>query len=146
MRIRGDKRHRRRLKKMRGLELVNELGKQVFVAADAVRGEAQFLIAEGSIQGAGHVPSAPGEAPNLDEGGLTAGITAHRTGPLKAVAESAAPYALAQEYGATIKDGFGKGIEIVLPERPYMRPAAKKVRGDYLINIRASVSRIIRKG
>ena len=135
MRIRGDKRHRRRLKKMRGLELVNELGKQVFIAADAVRGEAQFLIAEGSIQGAGHVPSKPYEAPNLEFGVLTAGITARRTAPLKAIAESAAPYAVHLEVGTS-----------KMIERPYMKPAAGKVRGEYLINIRAGVNRIMRKG
>lgn len=135
MKITGDKRHRNRLKRMRGLELVNELGKRVFIAADAVRGEAQALIAEGSIQGAGHVPSKPYDPPNLDTGVLSAGITARRTAPLKAIAESAAPYAVYLEVGTS-----------KMIERPYMRPAAKVVRAEYLINIRAGVNRIMRKG
>lgn len=134
VKITGDSRHLRRVRRLRGRELVSALGKDVFVAADRVRGEAQFLIAKGSIQGKGHVPSAPGEPPNLDTGVLTAGITARRTGALRAVAESAAPYAVHLEWGTSRME-----------ERPYMRPAAQTVRGDYAINVRGSVNRLIRK-
>lgn len=134
VKITGDDRHLRRVRRLRGRELVSALGKDVFVAADRVRGEAQFLIAKGSIQGKGHVPSAPGEPPNLNKGVLTAGITARRTGALRAVAESAAPYAVHLEWGTSRME-----------ERPYMRPAAQTVRGDYAINVRGSVNRLIRK-
>lgn len=140
MKITGAGKHRRRLTRMRGRELVLELSKQVYIAADRVRGEAQFLIAKGSIQGKGHQPSKPGEPPNLDTGVLTAGITARLTGSLKAVAESAAPYAAAQEYGHRYDDGR------VLEERPYMRPAAKTVRKEYVINVSRAVARVNRKG
>jgi HK97 gp10 family phage protein len=135
MKITGAGKHRRRLSRMRGRELVLELSKQVYIAADRVRGEAQFLIAKGSIQGKGHQPSKPGEPPNLDTGVLSAGITARLTGSLKAVAESAAPYAAHLEYGTS-----------KMAERPYMRPAAKTVRKDYQVNVARAVSRINRKG
>lgn len=131
--IRGDKRHRQRLTAMRGQRLVLQLSKKVYVAADRVRAEAQYLIAKGSIQGKGHQPSAPGEPPNLDTGVLTAGITARYTAPLKAVAESAAPYAVHLEYGTSR-----------MAERPYMRPAAKTVRGQFTLDVRASVNNVIR--
>ena len=66
---------------------------------------------------------------------LTAGITSRRTGPLSAVAESAAPYAVVLETGSS-----------KMAERPYMKPAARIVKEDYVINIRAGVNRVIRKG
>lgn len=135
MKITGDRRHRQRIQRLKGQALVAELGKRVFVAADQVRGEAQYLIAKGSVQGKGHVPSRPGEPPNLDTGVLTAGITSRRTGPLSAVAESAAPYAVVLETGSS-----------KMAERPYMKPAARIVKEDYVINIRAGVNRVIRKG
>lgn len=133
VRIRGDKRHRQRLTAIRGQRLVLQLSKKVYVAADRVRAEAQYLIAKDSIQGKGHLPSAPGEPPNLDTGVLTAGITARYTAPLKAVAESAAPYAVHLEYGTSR-----------MAERPYMRPAAKTVRGQFTLDVRASVNNVIR--
>ena len=133
--FKGVNRHRKHLKQMRGRELVNELGKRVFVAADQVRAEAHVLIAQGSTQGAGHTPSKPGEPPNLDTGLLTSKTTARRTAPLKAVAESAAPYSVALEMGTS-----------KMAERPFMRPAARTVRQQYAINIRAGVNRVNRKG
>lgn len=131
----GEAAHRKRLTAMQGQNLVHKLNKRVFIAADRVRGEAQFLIAKGSIQGKGHVPSAPGQSPNLDTGVLTAGVTARFTGPLRAVAESAAPYAVHLEYGTS-----------KMAERPYMRPAAKTVRGRFTVDVRAAVNDTIRKG
>ncbi|RIJ15950.1 HK97 gp10 family phage protein [Henriciella mobilis] len=133
--FKGVGRHRRRLQRLKGRELVNELGKRVFVAADQVRAEAHVLIARGSVQGAGHVPSKPGEPPNLDTGLLTSKTTARRTAPLKAVAESAAPYSVALEYGTS-----------KMAERPFMRPASRKVQAQYTVNISAGVNSIIRKG
>jgi len=135
MRIKGAESHKRRLRKMRGRELVTALTRDTFIAADSVRGVAQFLISQGSIQGKGHVPSKPGEPPNLDTGVLSAGITARITGPLKAVAESAAPYAVPLEVGTS-----------KMAERPYMAPAAQKVRKEYTVNVRATVNRVNRKG
>lgn len=125
---------------MQGRTLIQNLSKQVYLAAERVRGEAQFLISKGAIQGKGHVPSAPGEPPNLDTGVLTAGIVARSTGPLKAETVSTADHAAAQEFGHTYDDGR------VLPERPYMRPAAKRVRTKFQINVRDTVNRIIKGG
>lgn len=135
VKISGDRPHSNRLKAMRGQRLIFALTKRVFVAADRVRGEAQFLIAKGSIQGKGHVPSAPGEPPNLETGVLTAGVTARSTGPLKAVAESAAPHAVPLEWGTS-----------KMEERPYMRPAAKTVRASFTADVRSVVNRVIRGG
>ncbi|WP_300396426.1 hypothetical protein [Henriciella sp.] len=133
--FKGVNRHRKHLKQMRGRELVNELGKRVFEAADKVRTEAHVLIAKDAIQGKGHIPSRPGEPPNKDEGTLTEKTTARRTGPLKAVAESAADHSVPLEYGTS-----------TMEERPFMRPAARTVRQQYTVNIRAGVNRVNRKG
>lgn len=138
--ISGDKRFSKRLRSLSGHALVEEISREVFVAADKIRAEAQASIARGSVQGKGHQPSKPGTPPNLDTGVLTAGIVAHPVSPLRAVVESTAVYAAAQEFG----HDFGGGR--VLPERPYMRPAAKKVRKEYQVDVARAVNRAIRKG
>ncbi|MAQ95042.1 MAG: hypothetical protein CMM84_16125 [Rhodothermaceae bacterium] len=38
------------------------------------------------------------------------------------------PYARIHELGGTIENAFGKGIEVTIPARPYLRPAAERAR------------------
>ena len=94
-----------------------DFSKELFVAGDIIRAEAVLSITQGSVSGAGHVPSAPGEAPNRDTGVLDSSISVRRVDRNLYEVVADAPYAVAQEYGTV--DGR-------LPERPYMRPAAVK--------------------
>ena len=100
----------------------------IWAGANEIKVEAQLSITRGSVSGANHVASKPGEPPNNDTGVLKNNIETISTGPLTAEVQSKAPYAVIHEYGGTIEDGFGKGVKITLPERPYMRPAAKKMK------------------
>ncbi|WP_022697924.1 hypothetical protein [Euryhalocaulis caribicus] len=133
--VTGAGRHAKRLKAMQGRKLVSQLGKEVFVAADGVRAEASRLISQGSVQGAKRVPSRPGEPPNWDTGQLAAGLAAHKTGPLSAVAESTAPYAAHLEFGTS-----------KMAARPYMKPAAQTVGKDLAKRIGGALNFTIRKG
>ena len=100
----------------------------IWAGANEIKVEAQLSITRGSVSGANHKPSKAGTAPNNDTGVLKNNIETISTGPLTAEVQSKAPYAVIHEYGGTIEDGFGKGVKITLPERPYMRPAAKKMK------------------
>lgn len=89
----------------------------IWAGANEIKVEAQLSITRGSVSGKNHVASKPGEPPNNDTGVLKNNIETISTGPLTAEVQSKAPYAVALEYG-TSKMG----------ERPYMRPAAKKMK------------------
>ena len=134
VKISGARRHARRLNNMHGIAMIEELGQRVYIAADSIRAEAQHLITDGAVSGRNHVPSAPGEPPNEDTGVLRAGITSRKTGPLMAVAESAAPYAVPLETGTS-----------KMAARPYMAPAALNKAPDFLQEVQAGINLVIRR-
>lgn len=116
--FKGADKHSRRMKGM-GPRALKEATKLVYALADMHATEAALLITAGAVGGAGHVASLPGEAPNADTGTLDRSIHVENAGPLKARSVADAPYAAALEFGTSR-----------IAERPFMRPAAKKVRKD----------------
>lgn len=112
----GKDRHLRRLRRLSGTEVAREANKVVYEGADMIRAEAHRSISAGSIEGAKHEPSAPGEPPNREWGGLQDHITASQPKPLVAEVRSDADYAAALEYGTSR-----------MAARPYMRPARDKM-------------------
>lgn len=135
VKITGRVKHTKRLKSLASPKTAREIGKILFALSDDIRVEAQYLIAKDSIQGEGHVPSKPGEPPNWDTGVLAGGITNRRVGPLMALVESSAPYAVHQEIGTS-----------KMAARPYMKPAAKKHKGGIARKIGATINVIARRG
>lgn len=123
-----------RLEALGSDRVIEALGTVCEKAAQNVATYAAVSIAEGSVSGKRHVPSQPGQPPNNDTGVLAGNIEHTRTGPLTAQATSEAPYAAALEYGTSR-----------MAERPYMRPAAARVRetirDDALKAIRSLVRR-----
>lgn len=134
-RITGAAEHKRRLQQLRGQRMIAPVGKAIFEAAQDLVVDAALSITAGATSGANHEPSAPGEPPNADTGGLDRGIEATKTGPLKAESSSNAPYAAAQEFGHEASN---------LPERPYMRPAAVRTRPKALKRVVDAVNKAIR--
>lgn len=59
-----------------GPQLRRDVSAALFAAADDVRARSRRSITAGSVSGAGHVPSKPGEPPNNDTGFL---IASHET-------------------------------------------------------------------
>ena len=133
--ITGAERHKRRLQKMRGSRAIRPVTQAIFAAAQDLAADAALSITTGGTTGKNHVPSAPGTPPNNDLGGLAGNIEAVSTGPLTAEASSNAVYGAAQEFGSE-KQG--------LPERPYMRPAAKRARPEAQARVVKAVNKVIR--
>ena len=106
----------------------------IWAGANEIKVEAQLSITRGSVSGANHTPSAPGEAPNNDTGVLKNNIETISTGPLTAEVQSKAPYAVIHEYGG------GK-----MGERPYMRPAAKKMKPVVAEHVRVILDAVLKR-
>ena len=135
MKISGIKAHKARLKRIRGPEMVREVGKAIYTASDLLKVEAQISITTGAVSGKNHTPSAPGEAPNADTHNLANKIENHKTGPLTAETSSNA------DYGAALELGTSK-----MAARPYMAPAAAKTRPKADKLVAAAVKRVVNGG
>lgn len=118
VKITGSRRHTRRLARLPAATR-KEVDKAIFAGADLIRVEARRLIADGAVQGAGHVPSKPGDPPNWDTGELANNITTAKTGVLKSETQSNADHSLPLEFGTE-----------KMAERPFLRPATKAKRKD----------------
>lgn len=115
MAIRGLDKHLRRMRALGGQEMVRAVGAAVYESADAIRAEAFRSISAGSVSGAGHVASSPGQAPNRDTGYLQSQLNTAPNGPISAEVRSEAAYASALEFGNS-----------KVAARPYLRPARDK--------------------
>lgn len=112
----GLDKHLRRMRALGGPEMIRAVGAAVYESADAIRAEAFRSISAGSVSGAGHVASKPGEPPNRDTGNLQSKLKTVPTGPISAEVRSEAEYAAPLEFGDSRN----------LAARPYMRPARDK--------------------
>lgn len=116
-------------------DIEDSVFRAVYAAADTIATEAAQSIVRGSISGAGHVPSAPGDPPNADTRQLDTSIVTQPDRPrMAARAIAQAPYAAALEYG-TVK----------MAARPFMRPALKKQTPEAVALIRQAVARATSK-
>jgi HK97 gp10 family phage protein len=113
--MKGKDRILRKLRFLASREFEDLAGAVIEEAADAVRAEAFQSISRGSVSGAGHVPSKPGEPPNRNEGTLQAGLSAKRTGLLSAEVRAEAAHSAPLEFGTS-----------KMAARPFMRPARDK--------------------
>lgn len=102
----------------------------VLAAAALVEGRARAGLSRASHRRGTPTPSAPGSPPALVTGVLRSSFAV--TGPVgdagswTSVLGPTAPYARVQELGGVT----GRGHAVVLPARPYLRPAAEAVRRD----------------
>lgn len=115
-------------------KIITELAGNMFAIGDVVAAEAHLLITAGSVSGAKHVASAPGEAPNNDTGRLTGGIEVHQTTPLKVQVVSTMPYSRPLEFGTSR-----------MAARPFMVPAREMTRAEVRKLAAKAVNRAIRQ-
>ncbi|QDP55574.1 MAG: hypothetical protein Unbinned273contig1001_65 [Prokaryotic dsDNA virus sp.] len=115
MGFKGLDKHLRRLKRLQGPEVERMAGAVVFEGADTIRAEAFRMVSAGSVSGAGHVASKPGEAPNRDTGDLQAGFETAKTGRVSAEFRSRSAHAKPLELGSS-----------KMAPRPHIRPARDK--------------------
>lgn len=130
----GVSKHNTRLKRILSPAATNRIGKVVYVGADKVRVEARRRIADGAIQGKGHVASLPGEAPNWDTGQLANNITTRKAGPMKAETVSDAPHSIPLERGTS-----------KMAARPFLRPSTQAKRSEVVEDVTNVVNEIIRR-
>lgn len=110
------------------------VGEALYEGADLVRSEAYRLIQAGSVSGAKHVASAPGEPPNNDTGHLASNIEISREGPFTSRVTSNAAYSKALEFGTS-----------KMSARPFMRPARDKMKGKAERILNEKINIIIRR-
>ncbi|HKF95104.1 MAG TPA: HK97 gp10 family phage protein [Gammaproteobacteria bacterium] len=105
------------LRSAAGAQLERDIAQALSVAADRVKTESQISITTGAVSGAAHVPSAPGEPPNNDTGGLAA---SHEVEP---VAWNHYRVVVGARYAVPLETGSSR-----MAARPFLGPAARKVR------------------
>jgi HK97 gp10 family phage protein len=131
----GVKRHKDRLRKI-ARQTAKEVVAGLYRAGQLIELEAERSITSGSISGAGHIPSLPGQPPNADTRFLDSNIetTIVAQSPPKVQVISHAPYSAALEYGTS-----------KMEERPFMRPAVKKHRADVTRLVKGAVAKVVRQ-
>jgi len=132
--FKGADAHLKRMRKMT-LGMRKEAQKLVYVLADLHATEAAISITTGAVSGKNHVASKPGEAPNSDTHVLDRSVHVEKTGELTAQSIADAPYAAKLEFG-----------DSKVAERPFMRPAATKVKKAVDKLAKAGVRRINQGG
>lgn len=113
------KKHSDRLKRM-AQRTPRQVAQALYSAGQLIELDAERSITAGSVSGAGHVPSLPGQPPNNDTGGLVRSIETRLNGTdLVTVTAGgpSAPYAVHLEYGTSR-----------MAARPFMRPAVERNR------------------
>lgn len=136
VKITGQQKHSQRLGRLAGPQMRSAVYRALFTAGVLIETEAEISITSGSVSGKDHVPSAPGEPPNADTRLLDTSIeTTGNPEQMKVRVTSNAPYSLALEQGTS-----------KMAARPFMGPAARKMRGPATELVRKAVSRVAREG
>lgn len=130
--VTGEFNHIKRLLAARGPEIQREVGQALYVAGDLIAKEAQISITNGSVSGAGHVASRPGEPPNADTRQLDTHIRVDKTGPFSIEVGSFAPYSSFLEFGTSR-----------MAERPFMKPATHKMKPKALKLVELAIGRAL---
>lgn len=115
------KKHSDLLKRM-AQKTPQEVARALYRAGQLIEISAENSITSGSVSGAGHVPSRPGEPPNNDTGGLVRSIETVIGGPGLVIVKAGGPSA---PYAVPLETGSSK-----MAARPYMRPAAERNRAE----------------
>lgn len=131
----GAKAHSARLKRIRGHEMVRQVGAALFAGGQIIEAEWAGLITAGAVSGAGHVASSPGEPPNADTHFLDRSIQTVQVAPLKVHTFNDAPYAVDLETGNSRMEA-----------RPSAGPATARKRKEVTQLVRKAVDKVVRGG
>lgn len=110
------KSHSDRLKRM-AQRTPQEVARALYSAGQLIELDWERSITAGSISGANHIPSAPGQPPNADTRFLDSNIETEIGGPGVVTVTSKAPYSAALEFGTS-----------KMAARPSARPATERNR------------------
>ena len=135
MAIKGSKAHLARLRRLSGSGMEREIGKALFAGGKRIQVAAQISITTGAVSGSGHVPSAPGQAPNQDTGVLANNIETVLKEPTLVEVSSNAAYSSPLEFGTSR-----------MAARPFMAPARDQERPHVVRLVEQAVQRLSRRG
>jgi len=135
MTVKGLDKHVKRLQNMR--KAARQVTGALYAAGQDIELDAERSITEGSVSGAGHVPSLPGQPPNRDTGHLDTNIETE----IKAQNPPTVHVTSHAEYSAALEYGTSK-----MAERPFMRPATEKNRKNVSSKVAETVRVTIRRG
>lgn len=136
VKISGGKAHSARLKRTTSPEMLKGFYKGLYAGGQLIEIEAEISITAGSVSGAGHVPSAPGQPPNADTRQLDGSIeTTGKPERLQVKVTANAPHAVPLELGSS-----------KMAARPFMKPATRKKRSAAVELVRKQVSRVVKQG
>lgn len=110
------KSHSDRLKRM-AQRTPQEVARALYSAGQLIELDAERSITAGSISGANHIPSAPGQPPNADTRFLDSNIETEIGGPGVVTVTSKANYSAFLEFGSSRAAA-----------RPFLRPATERNR------------------
>lgn len=110
------KRHSDRLKRM-AQRTPQQVARALYQAGELIEQDWENSITAGSVSGANHVPSLPGQPPNADTHFLDSNIETEIGGPGIVTVTSKAPYSAALEFGTSR-----------IAPRPAARPATERNR------------------
>ena len=91
----------RRMRKMTSPAATSLTDQALYAAGDLVKVEMQNLIVRGSISGAGHVVSNPGDPPNADSRDLDTKMQVVRRGKGRVDAEAYSDHAVPLQFGTS---------------------------------------------
>lgn len=124
--------HKNRLARLRNVK--SDSLKALYAAGEVIREDAKQSIIAGSVSGAAHVPSLPGQPPNADTHQLDMSLdTIINEGGKTVSVVSRAPYGAFQEFGTSRSAA-----------RPYLRPALQRNRNRIVLGQVQAINRIIR--
>ena len=129
VKVTGMKSHKARLRRIRGPQMIKAASAALKELASTIEVQAANSITTGG--GINSPPSAPGTPPNSKTDHLAGSIRSDKTGELSYEVSATAEYAAAQEFGNSR-----------LPARPYMQPAAAKVRPEAAEKFKQHIKRI----
>lgn len=123
MPVEGARIHANRLARMRRVK--TPALRALYEAGEVIRADAVRSLDAGAIRGPGHVPSAPGTAPNSDTRNLALSIDVVLSDTRKSVrVVSKAKYSAALEFGTS-----------KMAARPFLRPALLRNRNRLVFGV-----------
>lgn len=132
-RVKGVSAHKKRLALMAS-GMSRASARELLKAAQAVEDDAKRSIIAGSISGAGHVPSLPGQPPNADTHVLDQSIYTKVNPSGRTVSVVAgARYSAALEFGTSR-----------MAERPFLRPALRRNKNRLVMGQVQAVRSVVR--
>ena len=123
----------KRMRRMASPAAASLTDQALYAAGDLIKTEMQILIVQGSISGAGHVVSNPGDPPNADSRDLDSKMQVVRKGRGRVDAEAYSDHAVPLQFGTSRMEA-----------RPFADVAARNKKDEAVDLIKRAVAKSVR--